>query len=146
MGDVVAGPDPRQVLAILGPKRYAQNLMAYPRAIGQVRRVVEAHLRYWGRDALRDAISLCTTEMLTNVAKHTRSFACVLILEDNGTGVRLTVSDSSKDLPTVREVDWSAESGRGIRLLTALATSYGSTITDAGKDVWAIFLDDGEAT
>lgn len=146
MGNLAVGPGPRQNPMLVKEKRYTQSLLAYPKAVSQVRRVVGAHLRYWGRDALRDSISLCTTEMLANVAKHAGSPACVLVLEDIGAGVGLTVSDFSKDLPTVREVDWSIESGRGMRLIAASASSFGCAVTGVGKDIWALFLDDLEVT
>ncbi len=146
MGNLAVGPDPRRNLTVLATKQYRQHLLAYPQTVGQVRRVVEAHLRYWGRDVLRDSVSLCTSEMLANVGKHAGSPACVLLLEDTGVAVRLTVSDSSKTLPMVCQVDLCAESGRGMRLIAASASSFGCTLTDVGKDVWALFLDNqGEA-
>lgn len=118
-----------------------QALAAYPSEVRQARRTVRARLRHWGRRGVEEPVALCLTEMLTNVAKHTGSLACVVTLEDTGDGVRLTVSDTSTDLPVVRECDWTAESGRGMRLIAAVAASFGCTVTGAGKDVWARFHD-----
>ena len=124
---------------------YVQEMEAQFSTIGSLRRSVQAQLANWGHDSLRDAVALCTAELVTNVVKHVGSPMCVLTLEDMGqSGVRLTVTDRSPSLPVVREYDLTAESGRGMRLLAASASSFGFTLTDVGKDVWALFLDDGE--
>lgn len=127
------------------PRQYGQGLQARPQAIAQMRRVVAAHLRYWRYDALEDSVGLCLTEMLTNVGRHTGSLACVLTLADTGAGVRLTVSDTSQQVPVLREPDWLAESGRGMHLVAATADRFGSTVTPGGKDVWAVFGVSAEA-
>lgn len=110
-----------------------------------MRRIVAAHLRHWGRGALVDRVGLCLTEMLTNVGRHTGSLACVLILEDTGAGVRLTVSDTSRQVPVLRAPDWLAESGRGMHLVAATADQFGSAVTPDGKDVWVTFGVSAEA-
>lgn len=120
-------------------RQYRQGLNAEPRALAQMRRITAAYLRLWGYGALVDAVVLGLTEMLTNVGRHSGSSACVLTLQDIGTGVRLTVSDTSTKLPAAREIDWIAESGRGMHLIAATADTFGSTPTPTGKDVWAVF-------
>lgn len=128
-------------LGLLGAKKYTQALLAYPCNIGQVRQIVAAQLRRWGRAAVRDSVVLCLTEMLANVEKHAGVLNCVLCIEDlgPGVGVRLTVSDASQQVPVVRALDRSAEAGRGMRLIAATADNFGTTVTPTGKDVWAVF-------
>lgn len=125
-------------------RRYQQGLEVEPQALAHMRRIAADHLRLWGHGPLIDSVTLGLTEMLANVRRHTGSLACVLTLEDIGTGVRLTVSDASTETPVLRELDWSAECGRGMRLIAEAASSFGATVTEAGKDVWAVFREDRE--
>lgn len=126
-------------------RQYRQDLIAEPQALAHVRQVATAQLRLWGYDALIDSVILGLTEMLTNVGRHAGSLACVLTLDDIGTGVRLTVSDTSRQVPVLREPDWLAESGRGMHLVAATADRFGCTVTPGGKDVWAVFGVSAEA-
>lgn len=122
-----------------GSKTYTRPLLVDPRTIGRVRRAVAARLRAWGFGSFADEVALCLTELLANVIKHTEVPRCVLTLETVGTGVRLTVSDASHQVPVVREPDWIAECGRGMHIIVSLASSYGWHVTSAGKDVWVEF-------
>ena len=124
---------------------YTRELVAYPYVVGQVRHAVEARLRFWGHEALRDSVALCLTEMLANVGKHAGSLDCVLCIEDLGASVRLTVSDTCQLVPVARVPDWTAESGRGVHLIATTADLFGSTVTPTGKNVWAVFRCRAEA-
>jgi hypothetical protein len=137
--NLAARPNHQQQLTVCEAHRYEQSLLAHPRAVRRLRRIVAAHLRHWERGALEDSVGLCLTEMLTNVGRHTGSLACVLILEDTGAGVRLTISDTSQQVPVTRRPDWFAEAGRGMHLIAAAADQFGSNVTPTGKDVWAVF-------
>jgi hypothetical protein len=46
------------------------------------------------------------------------------------------VSDGSHELPRPRRVGPDAEGGRGLALVDALASDWGTTTTDDGKIVW----------
>ncbi|WP_414169175.1 ATP-binding protein [Streptoverticillium reticulum] len=107
-----------------------------PQGLAGVRRILGAHLRLWGRDELTAPACLCTTELLSNVAKHAGSPDCVLTLQRLPDGVRVTVSDSSSRLPVVLEPDWFSTSGRGMFLLSRTADAWGADPTLSGKDVW----------
>lgn len=93
----------------------------------------------WGFQQFEDAAALCVDELLSNVAKHTDSLECVLLVRCHPAGVRVTVSDSSSELPSIREVDWRAESGRGLVLLDGVSDTWGVEVTAGGKDVWVEF-------
>jgi len=71
-----------------------------------------------------------------------------LILEHAGTTIELTlrlmtpalhiaVRDGGTGRPHVADVDESSESGRGLMLVDALASSWGTFFPDTGKVVWA---------
>ncbi|GAA2324211.1 hypothetical protein SVIO_040730 [Streptomyces violaceusniger] len=74
--------------------------------------------------------------MLTNVPKHTGSPECRLRLWNTQDGVHTTISDTDSALPTVREPDWCAESGRGMFLLSSTAYRWAALPTPTGKGVW----------
>jgi hypothetical protein len=120
----------------------AMRLVAEPARFAAVRRAVREQLSAWGRDDLMDAAVLCATEILANVHRHVESVDCELTLDrlaGPGEGVRLAVSDGSPVLPAQAAVDWSAEGGRGLLLLAAVAERWGTVLTpEGGKQVWAV--------
>lgn len=124
------------LMAEAGTQQYRQELTAHPQALAGIRRIVNAHLRYWGFGQLAEPATLCVHELLSNVDKHTDSPKCVLLLQRQPVGVRVVVSDTSTVLPKVREPDWIAESGRGLFVLNQMADAWGVVPHDTGKDVW----------
>lgn len=117
-------------------RRYQQELIADPKRIGDVRRIVAAFLRSWGWAELVEPAAMCVTELLSNVRRHADSDECVLLLETSARGVRIVVSDDTPELPVVLEPDWFSDSGRGMFLLSKTADAWGAVPTDEGKDVW----------
>jgi anti-sigma regulatory factor (Ser/Thr protein kinase) len=86
------------------------------------------------RTLLEDA-KLVVTELATNAVLHARSPFSVEI-RPHGAAVRIAVQDGSHARPTVRD-NGMAASGRGLRLIDAIATSWGVEIAHEGKIVWA---------
>ncbi|MFE5655767.1 ATP-binding protein [Streptomyces sp. NPDC056517] len=130
---------------------YTVELQALPSRIGQVRRIVSAHLRHWQLDALIDHAVLGVTELLTNVHRHAqpdkRCTVEIELLLD-----RLTVSVRDHD-PRIPEAvgcpdpldayeggdgyDGLATSGRGLAIVGAVSESWGVRPCGAdGKVVW----------
>ena len=128
------------VMAEAGTKQYRQEMTVDPNKLGLVRRIVTAHVRYWGWAPVADAAIMCVTELLSNVSKHADSNECVLLLQSSASGVRIVVSDDSPELPVVRKPDWDSESGRGMFLLNEIADAWGADPTGNGKDVWVEFV------
>ena len=129
------------------PSRYyAVELHALPSRIGQVRRIVSAHLRHWHLDALIDHAALGVTELLTNVHRHAqpdkRCTVEIELLLD-----RLTVSVRDHD-PRIPETGTSGagtldagtpDDGDGLDAFEALATSgRGLAIVGAVSESWGI--------
>jgi anti-sigma regulatory factor (Ser/Thr protein kinase) len=83
-----------------------------------------------------DDARLIVTELAANAIVHARSPFSVTV-DAHGSGVRLSVRDSSGVRPTVRPCDPRAESGRGLLLVAALSADWGVVITADGKTVWA---------
>lgn len=117
-------------------EQYRHELTAFPQVIAGMRRIVGAYVCLWGWERAADDAALCVSELLTNVRKHAESGRCVLTLQRQAGGVRVTVSDTSPALPVVREPDWTAEEGRGLALVGSVAEDWGAVPTATGKDVW----------
>ncbi|MFE7608105.1 ATP-binding protein [Streptomyces celluloflavus] len=127
------------VMTAIDTRQYRQELIVRPKDLGCIRRIVGAHLRHWGHGKLVRPASMCVTELLSNVHKHAGSAACTLLLQSSPTGVRIVVSDRCRDLPVIREPDWSAESGRGLFLISKTVDAWGASPNPGGKDVWVEF-------
>jgi len=77
------------------------------------------------------------SELATNAIRHTRSEFTVAI-DRQGPGLRICVEDGSSELPAVVPVSGSlAISGRGLRIVSALASRWSSEPRGTGKVVWA---------
>ncbi|MFF0433674.1 ATP-binding protein [Streptomyces sp. NPDC004327] len=124
------------------PSRYCTvELQALPSRIGQVRRIVSAHLRHWQLDALIDHASLGVTELLTNVHRHAQpDKMCTVEVELLLDRLTVSVRDNDPRFPDVSEPDGAADefatSGRGLAIVEALSESWGVRPHDSGKIVW----------
>jgi PAS domain-containing protein/anti-sigma regulatory factor (Ser/Thr protein kinase) len=92
-------------------------------------------LQRWVLPELTETVTLLVSEVVTNALKHARSGA-ELRLHRTSTGVEVEVLDADDRLPTPRIVDTDAESGRGLYLVEALASSWGAEPVRQGKRVW----------
>ncbi|MFC9388634.1 ATP-binding protein [Streptomyces venezuelae] len=127
------------------PSRYyAVELQALPSRIGQVRRIVSAHLRHWQLDALVDHAVLGVTELLSNVHRHAQpDKRCTVEIELLLDRLTVSVRDHDPRIPQacspdpLDAYDELATSGRGLAIVGAVSESWGvrSCGTD-GKVVW----------
>ncbi|MER7909100.1 MULTISPECIES: ATP-binding protein [unclassified Streptomyces] len=128
------------------PSRYyAVELQALPQRIGQIRRIVSAHLRHWHLDALVDHALLGVTELLTNVHRHARpDKRCTVEIELLLDRLTVSVRDHDPRLPQAGDragdpADGLATSGRGLALVGAVSESWGvRPCGDDGKVVWFV--------
>ncbi|MGW3492971.1 ATP-binding protein [Streptomyces sp. NPDC001020] len=114
------------------------ELQALPSRIGQVRRIVSAHLRYWHLDPLIDRAALGVTELLTNVHLHAQpDKTCTVEMELLLDRLTVSVHDHDPRLPELRDADLSATSGRGLAMVAAVADTWGARPDgESGKVVW----------
>lgn len=108
-------------------------------SVSAARRFLRERLRQWEiEDGLGDAADtavLLLSELCTNALLHSRG-AFTVALAWSGRVLRVTVCDSSPQLPVRQRFSPSASTGRGIGLLGDLARSWGSERIDGGKQVW----------
>jgi anti-sigma regulatory factor (Ser/Thr protein kinase) len=101
------------------------------------RRLVAEALREWGHHGvLLDDAQLVLSELATNAVIHAGTPFSVMVRSQDS-GLRLSVRDSSPTRPTVRELEPMSISGRGLRLVKAVADDWGAELTTDGKTVWA---------
>jgi anti-sigma regulatory factor (Ser/Thr protein kinase) len=107
------------------------------RSPGQARRFVTDCLVAWGRRDLIDDAALIATELATNAVLHARTgFTLVITRQPEGT-IRIAVRDNSLMPPRPRRAGPLDRSGRGLSLVEALASAWGTDPLADGKVVWA---------
>ncbi len=91
-------------------------------------------------------VALVVTELVTNAVVHGRACPQLSVGWD-GRSVQVEVADDGPGSPTVRPMDPTTTSGRGLALVDQMADDWGvaaaPAVPDHGKVVWArIQLDD----
>jgi anti-sigma regulatory factor (Ser/Thr protein kinase) len=110
-----------------------------PESVGRVRQFAIRTLASWGAQELEDDVRVVASELATNALLHARTeFTLGLTLD--GDRLRVTLADGSSVQPRMRRFD-STESttGRGLRMVAALAQAWGVEKDGLGKAVWCEF-------
>ena len=89
----------------------------------------------WDLEPLAELAERLVSELMTNALRHARVpiVRTVLLLDEI---VSLGVSDGDQPLPRLRKVSDSDEGGRGLQLVSMLASRWGARATADGKVVW----------
>ncbi len=102
------------------------------------RRTVVRIVREWRlalpNEQLED-LELLSGEVIANAVRYAGT-TCAVAVRSDGTRVRVEVTDTSPVRPRPREASPDSEGGRGLFLVDALATAWGSADDPAGKVVW----------
>lgn len=102
------------------------------------RRLVRAALAVWALDELADNGALLVSELVSNAVRHARRASVRVIVERTAQWtVRIAVADLSRIRPVLSLPELSEEEGRGLLLVTAMATRWGCDERGWGKIVWA---------
>lgn len=105
-----------------------------PASVASSRAFVQATLAAWKLAPLVDTAVLLTSELATNVVLHARTpFRLSILLEECLT---IEVSDGSAGPPVVTDSAPTAERGRGLQVVSALADRWGTRQEERGKTVW----------
>jgi serine phosphatase RsbU (regulator of sigma subunit) len=104
-------------------------------SVREARRLVREPLQRWGLEDLVPVTELLVSELVTNAIKYANGAILLrLILETES--LVCEVHDSSPALPRVLQVDKDAENGRGLHVVSQLATRWGARRIHSGKVVW----------
>lgn len=119
-------------------KAWDLPFLAEPSEVAALRRIVRTHLTLWGLPDVIEVAQMCVTELVANVITHIGpGTPTTLVVAMNGTHVRLEVHDpDGSALPTLLSATTTAESGRGLALVTAMADRWGVIPTEKGKTTW----------
>lgn len=108
-----------------------------PAAVPAMRRFVIDVLRGWeGHEALLADAALVASELATNAVVHAVS-PFRMSLSRTATTITIVVEDVGPALPQQRTAAVTDFSGRGIAIVAALSTRWGSHPVPNGKVVWA---------
>jgi CheY-like chemotaxis protein len=121
-------------LGALAP-RVDSAFPAQPRSVSWARAFAREALENWHEEDLVDTVTLLLSELVTNAVVHASSApnVAVHLLPDR---VHVEVSDDDTTQLEVREAPLSAESGRGLAMVEALAHQWGQVELPGGKVVW----------
>lgn len=108
---------------------------AQPSSVPAARRLVREHLRSQGLADLSDDAELLVAELVGNVVLHVGGTVEVGVQAGDGV-VLVEVSDASPVGPQIRMFSATSSTGRGLRLVQALASEYGVRTSEAGKAIW----------
>ncbi len=127
---IVIGPDIEATVTVIATADH----------VADARHFVGARLVNWGLERVSETAALLTSEVLSNAILHAgphRSGAGLTVhLHSDSAMVRVEVVDWSTNVPVLGDTAVGGLSGRGLLLLDALASSWGSTPNRDGKSVW----------
>jgi anti-sigma regulatory factor (Ser/Thr protein kinase) len=107
-----------------------------PDSARAARRFVADVLRSANADAFVDTAALLTSELVTNGIVHAHTDLQILV-EATAHWVRVEVLDESPALPSRRDYDEQAATGRGLEMVELLAADFGvQPMEQRGKLVW----------
>ena len=111
--------------------------------VALARRFVMDAVHQLGKDAASDVAELLTSEVVTNAVLHAGTMLQLRVLGEIG-AVRIEVTDGSAAAPARRHYSAEAATGRGLGLVEALATEWGTRTETMGKTVWFTIVADAE--
>jgi anti-sigma regulatory factor (Ser/Thr protein kinase) len=103
-----------------------------PRSARSARRFLEDVV---GDAQLLEIAALLVSELVTNAILHARTNIQVTVDQADGV-LRVEVSDESPAMPSRRDYGDEATTGRGLGLVSALASDWGTTVNGHGKVIW----------
>ena len=112
-------------------------ILSLPRSsdsVGRARSTVRGALAAVDGD-VADVSALLVNELVANAIAHGEG-SISLALEIRPGCVRVAVTDEGEELPVLVASSPTAESGRGLSIVNALATKWGVDSQGHGKSVW----------
>jgi anti-sigma regulatory factor (Ser/Thr protein kinase) len=103
---------------------YSINIPHNPLAVGVARGALRLILRAHGLGELLVTAELLVSELVTNAHVHAPGPACLRVRR-SGKWLRLSVWDTSGEVPRIRLSGAGVESGRGLGIVEELADRWG---------------------
>lgn len=128
-----------QVVAGAPTERDAERSRRFAGSIEDARRArrfATEVLTEWQLDDAIEDCGLVVGELATNAVRHAGSDFTVSLSRTDG-DIHIAVGDSSANAPELRSPIASERSGRGLRIVDAIAARWGYRVDDDGKVVWA---------
>jgi anti-sigma regulatory factor (Ser/Thr protein kinase) len=108
------------------------------RSVGRARQWLRAFLDSRSAEAqVADAV-LVTSELVTNALRHGLGDVVLRASIETPSAVRVSVTDSGPELPTLVPPDPTRIGGVGLRIVDELAASWGVAPFPGGKTVWVV--------
>lgn len=114
---------------------YRERLLPVPSAISVGRRMCAAICAEWGVPEFTQRAGVVVTELISNVVKHARTPMTVTMTAGER-HLHLAVRDADPTPPA--RVAATETGGRGLLLVEAFSSSWGTAPTGEGKVVWAV--------
>ncbi len=105
-----------------------------PRSVAELRRFAVRACQ-GNTEEVRDTVALLVSEVATNALVHGTGDVELRVLPGDAV-VRVEVGDGSPRTPQPRQASDDAEGGRGLALVDALSSSWGTRESPNGKVVW----------
>jgi anti-sigma regulatory factor (Ser/Thr protein kinase) len=119
------------------PRKVIEHLPLHPSAARLARTQVRSLCGGLRVETREDAI-LLTSEVVTNAVQHAAGPIILTVIRRGG-DLRVEVQDATSSSPSVSRRGALAEGGRGLALLAALSSEWGTTSShphSTGKTVW----------
>lgn len=112
------------------------RLIREPTAAAEARRQVRAVIRAWKVPVDPDIAVLLTSDLVTNAITRGDGETVTLAIRCSRTHLRIDVYDMSRSLSMAVDEPVGKETGRGLVLIAALSTEWGSFRTPTGEAVY----------
>jgi anti-sigma regulatory factor (Ser/Thr protein kinase) len=113
------------------------SLRGHPSSVPEARRWTVSTLSSWGLDVTAWSAAQVVSELATNCTLHARSDFEIRLSVDGGC-VRVEAVDRLPGGPQARTYSSTSTTGRGLRIVEGLSSSWGVVSTADGKTVWAL--------
>ncbi len=111
------------------------KLAAKLTAAKRARSLIRTPLRRWGLADLTPVAELVVSELVTNAVRYAQGTIGLRLVNERG--LFIEVLDDSAALPRLRHAEEDDERGRGLQVVSQLASRWGTRRAGTGKVVWA---------
>jgi len=112
------------------------RLIREPASVAEARNQVRAVIRAWKVPVDPDIAVLLTSDLVTSAITHGDGETVTLAIRCSRSHLRIDVYDTSRSLPMAVDEPVGTETGRGLVLVAALSTAWGSFRTPTGAAMY----------